>query len=179
MILRLILSGFLATFVTHDAQALAARELGADELRENVETGRSRSLGAALDIVSRAVEGETVDVRAFDADGICYRMLIMTPSGQLVSVIVDAATGKFLSGDSPRGQQVREAAKTPSGKSSISKPAQASAKANNGRSTGRGNSGGPGNSGGNGNSGGSSGGGNSGGGNSGGGGGNGGGNGKK
>ena len=132
----LIISGFLATFAAHEVHALAARELSPDELRKNVETGRSKSLAAALDIVGRSIDGETVDVRAFDADGICYRMLIMRPSGQLVSVIVDAVSGKFLSGQSPRGQQVTEAAQKSSGKSSMSigKTAKASSKTNNGKS---------------------------------------------
>ena len=136
MLRTLIISGFLATFAGHQAFALAARELTPEELRENVDKGKTKSLATALAIVSRNVEGEAVDVRAFDADGICYRMLIMLPSGKLVSVIFDAVSGTFLAGDSPRGKQVSEAAKTSSSKSAVAvaKSAKASQKSNNGKS---------------------------------------------
>ena len=133
----LIIFGLFWALGGHAAYA-AARELSPEEMRENVDNGRTRSLAAALDIVSRNVEGQTIDVRAFDADGICYRMLVLQPSGKLVSVIVDAVSGKFLDGTSSRGKQVTAAAQKSKGKSSGS----AGKTAKNGKSgTSNGNSG--------------------------------------
>jgi hypothetical protein len=185
----LCLAGLAAAAAT--AAPAEVRELSGAELRDSVAAGQSRPLGPIVEMVGRQVEGEFVDARAYDADGIYYRILIRTPDGKLASVIVDARTGGFVSARSDVAQDIVATARSRSG-GSLFRPAGSAAAAtgggnsraeqasqgNRGNSgnaggnrggTGGGNSGGNGggNSGGNGggNGGGNSGGGNSGGGN--------------
>jgi hypothetical protein len=184
----LCLAGLAAAAAT--AAPAEVRELSGAELRDSVAAGQSRPLGPIVEMVGRQVEGEFVDARAYDADGIYYRILIRTPDGKLASVIVDARTGGFVSARSDVAQDIVATARSRSG-GSLFRPAGSAAAATGGGNSraeqasqgNRGNSGnaggnrggnGGGNSGGNGggNSGGNSGGnggGNSGGGNSGGG----------
>jgi hypothetical protein len=184
----LCLAGLAAAAAT--AAPAEVRELSGAELRDSVAAGQSRPLGPIVEMVGRQVEGEFVDARAYDADGIYYRILIRTPDGKLASVIVDARTGGFVSARSDVAQDIVATARSRSG-GSLFRPAGSAAAATGGGNSraeqasqgNRGNSGnaggnrggnGGGNSGGNGGgnsggNGGGNGGGNSGGGNSGGG----------
>jgi hypothetical protein len=188
----LCLAGFAAAAAT--AAPAEVRELSGAELRDSVASGQSRPLGPIVEMVGRQVEGEFVDARAYDADGIYYRILIRTPDGKLASVIVDARTGGFVSARSSVAQDIVATARSRSGGALFRPAGSASSAASSGNSraeaatqggsrgnsgnaggnrgnSGGGNSGGGNSGGGNGggNSGGNSGGGNSGGGNSGGG----------
>jgi hypothetical protein len=167
---------------TAAAASADVRELSGAELRDSVAAGQSRPLGPIVEMVGRQVEGEFVDARAYDADGIYYRILIRTPDGKLASVIVDARTGGFVSARSAVAQDIVATARSRTGGSLFRPAADATAATGSGNRRseqasqgGRGNSGGNrggnsgGNSGGGSSGGGSSGGGNSGGGNSGGG----------
>ena len=155
------LMGMMATPVLADV-----RELPRDEIRASVRSGESMSLRQLKRVISTRVEGELVDVRAFEADGIVYRVLIKKSDGTLAVAVVDASSGRFLSGRSEVAKDVMAAAKANGGKGNA-RSAAAGGNANNNSSSGGGNGnsssgGGNGNSssgGGNGNS--SSGGGNS------------------
>lgn len=136
MIRKILIASVLATGLVLPAHAQTARELDQDELRQNVEAGRSLALAKILEMISKSVDGDPVDVRAFDVDGIVYRILLMMPGGKLASVVVDAATGKFLPANSSRVKVVSKAAKK-------------KAKSNNGKSGSQGNKGGNGKGGGN------------------------------
>ena len=72
------------------------RELTRNEIRENVRLGKSLSFSRVLTIVDRSVDGEVVDVRAFESGTIYYRILIKKSDGKLGAVILDAQSGKFM-----------------------------------------------------------------------------------
>lgn len=115
---RLSCCAGLATALLAGATVVSAqpadglRELGRAEVRARAGDGRAVALPAILDRVFRSVAGEAVDVRAFDADGsLVYRLLILRPDGQVVSVVVDAARGQILPNSSPVATRVREAAR--------------------------------------------------------------------
>ena len=59
------------------ASAIAdTRELTRNEIRENVRYGKSLGFSRVLKIVDRSVDGEVVDVRAFESGRVYYRILI-------------------------------------------------------------------------------------------------------
>ena len=99
---RLIMSSLLALIFYQPALAFEARELSQDEIRSAVASANSLSPRRILDTVSKRVAGEIVDVRMFDANGLCYRVLLVLPTGKLASVVVDAVTGDLLAGNSQR-----------------------------------------------------------------------------
>jgi hypothetical protein len=162
----LCLAGLAAAAAT--AAPAEVRELSGAELRDSVAAGQSRPLGPIVEMVGRQVEGEFVDARAYDADGIYYRILIRTPDGKLASVIVDARTGGFVSARSDVAQDIVATARSRSG-GSLFRPAGSAAAATGGGNSraeqaSQGNRGNSGNAGGNrGGNGGGNGGGNSGG----------------
>lgn len=155
----------------------SVREIGASELRKIVNAGETLSLKSVVASVAAATGAEPIEARAFELDGVYYRIVLKQPDGSLISIVIDAGTGKQVRANSAIGRELKKAASASGGKSAKGKSATAG-------ENGKGNAGGSGNSGrsssggGGGNGGGNSGGGNSGGGNgNGGGGGNGGGNG--
>jgi hypothetical protein len=120
MLRRLIIMGFLSLFAYQPALALDARELSQVEIRKAVASAHSLSPRRILDTVGKRVAGEIVDVRVFDADGLCYRVLLVLPSGKLASVVVDAVTGNLLAGNAPRASSITLAARSnPSRKGKI------------------------------------------------------------
>jgi len=103
---RILFLALVAFLPAQHAQAAVARELSQNELRQVLAAGSGLSPQVILATVEKAVEGEIVDIRAFDSDGLCYRVLVMLPDGKLVSVVADAATGQLLPGNSSRAQDV-------------------------------------------------------------------------
>ena len=89
----------------------ALHELSQKELRQNIAAGKSMSLSDVMKGVARAVPGEAVDVRAFEMGSVYFHVLVMRPTGQLVSVVVDAATGRIASNGSSQAKAVRNAAR--------------------------------------------------------------------
>jgi len=127
------LMGMMATPVLADV-----RELPRDEIRASVRSGESMSLRQLKRVISARVEGELVDVRAFEADGIVYRVLIKKSDGTLAVAVVDASSGRFLSGRSEVAKDVMAAAKANGGKGNA-RSAAAGGNANNNSSSGGGN----------------------------------------
>jgi hypothetical protein len=172
MRIRRLLATSALTVLWASASLAGAHELSGAELRASVAAGQSKPLSEIIELVGRQVKGELVDARAYSVDGIFYRILLKTPDGKLVSAIIDARTGQFMSGRSDAAREITQAARGQSGWSPFGNQARGnsanSSNSSNAGGNGRGNSGGN-NGGGGGNSGG-------GGGNSGGGGGGGGGN---
>lgn len=147
MMVRLLPAFCLLVLPALAAGGAAARELGQDELRRLSASGASADMAAVLDMVRREVRGEPMDVRAFDIGGVYYQVIVMRPDGRMVSVVVDARTGRFVPSNARAAREVRAEAAASAG--------------NNGKGRGRGNAGG--NQGNNGNPGGNNGNGNSGG----------------
>ncbi len=184
----ILLVGLSVTSILAASADAQVRELERSELRENVRSGKSMSMSRLLGAIAARVDAEVVDVRGFEAGGIYYRVLLKRPNGKLSVAIVDARTGRFMSGRSDVAKDVMAAARENNGKgkgksrsaarSNASGNSNAGGNGNsrNGNSGGNGNGGSNGNGGGNGGGNGNSGGGGGGGGNSGGGGGGGGGN---
>ena len=91
-------------------QAATVRELGAAELRQAVGSGAILSPKRVLDVVVRSTGGEPIEARAFELDKTYYRIVVKKPNGSVVSVIIDASTGKEVSKSSAVGRQVAAAA---------------------------------------------------------------------
>ena len=92
--------------------AAQMREVDQDELRRSVQTGQSVPLSRIMSRVSASVEGQILDVRAFEGGGIYYRVLIKQPNGRLGSVILDAKSGQFMRANSQVAQDVVRSAKS-------------------------------------------------------------------
>lgn len=135
--------------------AATVREISASELRKIVSAGDAVSLKRAISAVSKTLGGEPIEARAFDAEGVFYRIVMKRSNGTLFSVIIDAETGRQVSKNSSIGKQISAAAASEPGlKTSKSKTAEAKKndKGNsNAGGNGKSNGGGNGNSGGNGN----------------------------
>jgi len=99
-----------------EAQA-ATRELGQSELRQATASGDTISLKRVIDGAAKIVGGTPVDARAFESGDIFYRILVKKPNGRIVSVIVNARTGKSVSKNSSIGRQISAAAKSSTTKS--------------------------------------------------------------
>ena len=91
-------------------QAETIREINQTELRLNVTSGKSVALGHVLSTVRDAYIGDPVDVRAFDAGCLHYRILVKNNEGRFRSVIVDATSGAILPSESPLAQKLAAAA---------------------------------------------------------------------
>lgn len=135
------------------APAMAdVRELSQAEIRDNVRSGQSLSLARLMKAISTRTDAEVVDVRAFKADGIYYRVLLKKSGGQLTVAIVNARNGRFMSSRSDVVQDVMAAARN---KGNSSNNGRRNSGGNSGNSNAGGNgNGNSGNAGGNGNSGG-------------------------
>jgi hypothetical protein len=131
--------------------AMPLSEMSQSDLRKAVGAGKSISVKTALKGLSRSVPGKPVDVRAFEGDGVYYRVLLMQSSGVVVSVVLDAETGAVLPTSSEAARSVNASAKSGAGAkatgAAVSANAASQGKANAGNNAG-GNGGG--NSGGNG-----------------------------
>jgi hypothetical protein len=152
-----LLSILMALWVL-PSYAMPLYEMSQSDLRKAVGAGKSISVKTALRSLSRSVPGEPVDVRAFEGDGVYYRVLLMQASGVIVSVVLDAETGAVLPTSSDAARSVNATAKSGAGAKTNAAAASANAapqgKANAGNNAGgngNGNSGGKGggNSGGN------------------------------
>jgi hypothetical protein len=130
------------------------REVGHGELRQMVDAGAVLGLGEALTLVNSRVDGNLVDVRAFEDDTLYYRVVVKRPDGQLVAAVVDARAGRLVSGRSSAAQEVMAAAKSKPavlGSGSLGRGKSSGASGNGkGNAGGNGNGNGGGNSGGNG-----------------------------
>jgi hypothetical protein len=138
----------------------SVREIDASELRKIVNAGGTLSLKSVVASVAAATGAEPIEARAFELDGIYYRIVLKKPDGSLISIVMDAGTGKQVTANSAIGRELKKAASASNGTSAKGKSATASengkSKAGgNGNSggNGKGNAGGNGNSGGNGNGG--------------------------
>lgn len=113
--IRFLFIGLAVVATGLSATEAAARELDRAELRENVQNGRSMSFAQLVDRILALVEGDVMDVRAFDFGGIYYRVLIKQTDGRLVSVVLDAATGAAMPTRSSIAGQVTAAARANQG----------------------------------------------------------------
>jgi hypothetical protein len=65
--------------------------------RDAVDKGKAESLKTVLKIVRRRVKGDVVDVKLRRSSGrLTYRIKVLERSGALVTVTVDATTGRVL-----------------------------------------------------------------------------------
>lgn len=101
----------LATLaMAQSLQADTIREIGQTELRLNVTSGKSVGMGEVLSMVHDRFDGDAVDVRAFEADNLYYRILLRRADGRLHSVIIEAHSGAILPLESPLAQKLALAA---------------------------------------------------------------------
>lgn len=158
---RLLLVGLLLA-CAGPSMARTAREISSAELRAIVSSGQSISLKSVVASLARSTQAQPLEARAFEADGVFYRVVLKQEDGTLFSVIIDGATGKRVKADSAVGKSVSQAADASSaGRAAKGKSATAGENGqgnSNGNAGGNGNGGGGngngGNSGGNGNGGG-------------------------
>ena len=102
--------GVVTLGFAHPSLASSAREMGQSELRQIARSGKTISLKTTLGSVSNTLHAKVVEARAFNANGVYYRLVLKQPNGRLVSVIIDAQTGRQVPSKSPVGRQVAEAA---------------------------------------------------------------------
>lgn len=95
MILHIVIAASLLIAPAVPAAA-AVREVGQTELRTLISKGAGQSLSDILLSLGENIGGSPVDVRAFDADGLVYALLLMQPDGRIASVVIDARTGEML-----------------------------------------------------------------------------------
>jgi hypothetical protein len=133
----------------------AGAELDQSELRSMVTSGQAVTTDSVFRQIRQDMDGEPVDLRAFDVDGVYFRVLVKLLDGRIVSVVVDATTGDYVSPRSAKAREVRELAhEAPgsNGRGNVNANANSNAGGNgNGNSGGNGNGNGGGNGGGNGN----------------------------
>lgn len=101
----------LATLtMAQSLQAEPIREIGQTELRLNVTSGKSVGMGQVLRTVHEQFDGDAVDVRAFEAGRVYYRILVRRKDGHIHSVIIEAQSGALVSPESPLAQELALAA---------------------------------------------------------------------
>jgi len=77
--------------------ATADDDIGHDEARRLVESGRIRSLDAILSEIGARVPGKLIETKLERDDGlIVYDLKILRPDGRVQEVEVNAATGRIL-----------------------------------------------------------------------------------
>lgn len=89
----------LAAGLTPDARALAGGEvdIGHDDARKLVESGRIRPLDAIVGTVGKQVPGKLIETKLEQEHGqFVYELKILRPDGRVQEVEVDAAAGKIL-----------------------------------------------------------------------------------
>lgn len=91
-------------------QAEPIREIGQTELRLNVTSGKSVGMGQVLSTVHDRFDGDAVDVRAFEAGRVYYRILVRRTDGRIHSVVIEAQSGALVSPESPLAQELALAA---------------------------------------------------------------------
>ncbi len=125
MIRRIAILAFTATMLVSTAHA-EVREVDQDELRSAVQAGEGIGLGTILKVVAQHIDGESVDVRVFNADGLIYHILMMLPNGKMAYVFINAETGAFISPRSSRAAEVQALAKKTKGNNGKGKGASKS-----------------------------------------------------
>lgn len=115
MIRRAVICAALCLGLAGPATA-AVRELDASEIRSVVNAGGGQSLAVVLKSVSRSYNGNPVDVRAFDADGLVYAIMLVDDAGKVSMIVIDAVSNQVLNPRSSRAQEVLTAVKNNPGK---------------------------------------------------------------
>ncbi|WP_298258722.1 hypothetical protein [uncultured Litoreibacter sp.] len=108
LILGLVAIG--ATSPSNPSFASSAREMGQSELRQIANSGTTVSMKTTLGSVAKSLQAKVVEARAFTADGIYYRFVLKHTNGKLVSVIIDAQTGRQVPSKSYVGRKIAAAA---------------------------------------------------------------------
>lgn len=106
---RLIPSVLLAVVAAPQAHG-EARELSQSEVRSLVAEGQAKGLAVILGTVGKRINGQTLDARAFDVDGLIYRISIMLADGRIANVYVDGVTGEFVLPRTSRARDVKRVA---------------------------------------------------------------------
>lgn len=107
--LLLVLSG--------PAASSTVREIGAQELRKIVDAGGTLSLKSVVASLNASTGAQPIEARAFELNGVFYRIVLKRPDGTLISIIIDASTGRQVKLNSEVGKLVAGAADKPADKS--------------------------------------------------------------
>jgi uncharacterized membrane protein YkoI len=87
----LLLAAFLGLAVASAPAAAAC--LSAEEARDAVAAGEARRLGS----VARSVPGDILDAQLCESGGqLVYRLTVMVEEGRVVTIVVDAQSGRQL-----------------------------------------------------------------------------------
>lgn len=150
MFKSVLVLGIVATGFINPSFASSAHEMEQSELRQIARSGRTISMKATLSSVSNSLHAKVVEARAFNAGGIYYRLVLKRSNGKLVSVIIDAQTGRQVPSKSSVGRQVIAAASSKNSAKSSSRKSSSGRSNGQSGSNGNSNNNGGGNSGGNG-----------------------------
>ena len=110
MFKSVFLLGVVAIGFSSPSLASSAREMGQSELRQIAKSGGTISMKDTLSSVSDSLHATVVEARAFNADGVYYRLVLKRSNGKLISVIINAQNGRQVSPKSFKGRQVVAAA---------------------------------------------------------------------
>jgi len=133
MIRRIAISALVALSFATSASA-DVREVDQSELRGLIKSGEAQSLAIVLKAIGSSIDGDPVDVRAFDADGLVYALMFMMSDGKLAMIVVDAVSGQVLPPRSQRASLVLTTAQTTPGAKGNGLGAQ---KSNRGKAKGK------------------------------------------
>ena len=155
MNIRAITYPTLAVFALTSTVSAATNELNRKELRALSAEMNLPEFSEILAKLESRFDGAMLDVRAFESDGIYYRVLWKLPNGKLAAIVLNAESGEVMPKDSAVTKSVMAVANSnkSKGKSASAKGAGNSNAGGNGNGNagnGNGNNGGNGNSGGNG-----------------------------
>ena len=100
----------IGLFAALPARAAPPHEMSRAELRDAISAGQLVNPRQAMETVQQWEKGQSLDIRAFSAHGVYYRVLVKRPDGQLVVVVLNARTGHALPPTSTTAQEVNDAA---------------------------------------------------------------------
>lgn len=89
--------------------ALEATPISGAALRTLAAPRGGFDLGQILDTVDRHFDAEMLDLQAYDALGLIYKILLLKRDGQIFTAYLDGETGAFLDANAPRSRSVRAA----------------------------------------------------------------------
>lgn len=105
-IARSIIYLFVATFAAWPVFA-AVEEIDQRGLRQAVAVSRALPFASIIEDVLERMDGDLIEVRAFEDDRVYYRVLVLNRNGQVVSAVLDAASGRFLSIESQKAKAIQ------------------------------------------------------------------------
>ncbi|MGI9389994.1 MAG: hypothetical protein ACR2O1_08060 [Boseongicola sp.] len=110
-----MIRGFIAALVlltvnSTSLQAAPVVELNPDQLRSAVSSRSVINPRRVYTAVETQMNSKPVDIRAFKADSVYYRVLVKNSNGKVSSIVIDAVSGALISGRSSIARKINATA---------------------------------------------------------------------